>query len=98
MKKDYKKLFSNLCCSACKNGFDENSIEIIREENHLLTVHLRCKHCGKDFGTALIRLERTKHQEPLVAVDGPDAINTDDVIDAHEFIKELGGDWNKYFE
>ncbi len=97
MRKNYKKLFSNLCCSVCKNGFDEDSIEIIREENNLLTVHLTCKHCGKDFGTTLLKLKTVQTQEPLTVIDGPEPINTDDVLDAHEFIKELGEDWNKYF-
>ena len=98
MSKNYKKLFANLCCSVCKNEFDENSIETIREENNLLTVHLVCKKCGKDFGTALLKLQASKIQEPLTIVDGPEPINTEDVINAHKFIKELGGDWDKYFK
>ena len=35
MKKKIEKLFSNLCCSHCKNSFDENSITIKREEEGL---------------------------------------------------------------
>ena len=32
MKKKIGQLFNNLCCSQCKNSFDENSITIKREE------------------------------------------------------------------
>ena len=37
-----------------------------------------------------------KDYEPLEVTEGPEPITYDDVIDAHRFIKELEGDWNKY--
>ena len=39
MKKKIEKLFANLCCSHCKNSFDENSITIKREEEGLTVIH-----------------------------------------------------------
>lgn len=36
MKRKLKALFSNLCCSVCKHGFDEDSIQIKREEKGCL--------------------------------------------------------------
>lgn len=98
MKKKIEKLFENLCCSQCRNGFDEDSITIKRQEEGLSVVQLECKHCGKSFGVAFLGLSNidVKNYEPLEVVEGPDPITFDDVIDAHRFIQELDGDWGKY--
>lgn len=98
MKKKIKKLFDNLCCSYCRNGFDEDSITIKREEEGLTVVNLTCRHCGKNFGVAFLGFSdiNIKTYEPLVVQEGPDPISYDDVIDAHRFIKNLDSDWNKY--
>ena len=98
MKKKISKLFSNLCCSYCRNGFDEDSIVVKRQEDGLTVVGLECKHCGKSFGVAFLGLSNVdvKNYEPLEVTEGPEPINYDDVIDAHRFIKNLDADWNKY--
>ena len=98
MKKKMKILFENLCCSQCKNGFDENSIVIKREEAGLLVTHLECQHCRKSFGVAFLGFNSIdiKDASPLEIQDGPEPINYDDVIDAHEFIKNLDENWQKH--
>ena len=98
MKKKLKNLFDNLCCSQCRNGFDEESITIKREEEGLTVVNLTCKHCGKNFGLAFLGFADidVKDPKPLEVVEGPEPISYDDVIDAHRFIKQLNSDWNKY--
>ena len=97
MKEKLKVLFSNLCCSQCKNGFDENSIEIKRQESGLLVVHLTCQHCGKNFGVAFVGLSNLEvKSEPLEVQVGPEAISYNDVIDAHRFIRDLDEHWQDY--
>lgn len=96
MKKKLKVLFDNLCCSQCKAGFDDESIEIKREEDGLLVTHLVCKYCGKSFGVAFLGLSKIEVKEPLEVQDGPEPINYDDVIDAHRFIKNLDGHWQDF--
>ena len=97
MKEKLRVLFSNLCCSKCKNGFDENSIEIKRQENGLLVAHLTCQHCGKDFGVAFIGLSNLEvKSEPLEVQEGPEPISYYDVIDAHRFIKDLDEHWQDH--
>ena len=92
-----KVLFGNLCCSVCKNEFDEESITILRKEKGLLSANLSCKHCGKDFGTTFIGLSgQNIKSEPVIIQEGPLPINYDDVLDAHLFIKELDKTWQKY--
>lgn len=98
MKKKLEKLFENLCCSQCKNNFNENSFVIKREEEGLTVVGLSCIHCGKDFGLAFLGFGdiEVKNTEPLEVLEGPEPINYDDVIEAHRFIKNLEDDWSKY--
>lgn len=98
MKKKIEKLFSNLCCSYCRNGFDEKSFMIKREEEELTVVALQCTHCGKNFGLAFLGFSDidVKSYEPLEVQEGPEPINYDDVIDAHRFIKTLDADWQKH--
>lgn len=98
MKKKIEKLFSNLCCSQCRNSFDKDSITIKRQEEGLTVIGLECKHCGKNFGVAFLGMSDidVKNYEPLEVTEGPEPISYDDVIDAHIFIKKLEKDWNKY--
>lgn len=98
MKKKLEKLFDNLCCSQCKNGFNEDSITIKREEEGLTVINLSCKHCGKNFGLAFLGFSEidVKNYDALEVQEGPEPISYDDVIDAHRFIKRLDSDWNKY--
>lgn len=96
MKKKLKVLFDNLCCSQCKSSFDEDSIQIKREEEGLLVTHLVCQHCGKSFGVAFLGLSGVEVKEPLEVQDGPEPINYDDVIDAHRFIKNLDEHWQDF--
>ena len=97
IKNKLKIIFADLCCSQCKNEFDENSIEIKRQERGLLVTDLSCKKCGKSFGTAFIGLSHLDvKSEPLEVIEGPEAINYDDVINAHKFIKDLDEHWKDY--
>ena len=98
MKKKIEKLFNNLCCSHCRNSFDEDSVKVKREEEGLTVISLECQKCGKNFGVAFLGFSDidVKNYEPLEVQDGPEPISCDDVIEAHRFIKKLDGDWNKY--
>ena len=99
MKKGYEKLFANLCCSQCKSGFDGDSVTVKREEAGLTVFNLACQHCSKNFGAAFVGfsgLELKENPAPLEVQEGPEPINYDDVIEAHNFIQELDGDWQKH--
>ena len=104
MKRKIATLFKELCCSACKSDFDENSVSIMREEKthgeEMIVLRLACQKCGKSFGVAFLglsdfRLKNYNDEELVLHVQaGADPISTDDVLDAHKFIKKLG--WNLF--
>lgn len=109
MEKKISILFKNLCCSKCKSDFDESSIDIMRQENspeeNMIVAKLTCQHCGKSFGLAFLGLgdldvKEAQTDEDIAFAIREEAppISTDDVLDAHEFIKNLDEDWNKYLK
>lgn len=101
-KKIVDMLFSDMCCSECKADFTEDSIFVLRKEKNLNVLQIVCQNCGKSFGIALLGgcIEKDKsHTQADMALqiqDGPDAICYDDVIDAHNFFKNLDENWQKY--
>lgn len=101
-KMNIQKLFSDLCCSNCGHDFDENSIFVVREEEGLFVLQVVCQNCKKSFGIAILGMESISFKEKdddkltLHIKDLPEPISTDDVIDAHRFIKNLDKDWQKY--
>lgn len=108
MKRKITTLFKELCCSHCKSDFDENSVDIIREENsngeEMLVFKLICQSCGKSFGVAFLGvsdLELKDSEEDDLALKvkvGAEPITTDEVLDAHKFIKSLDKDWQKFID
>jgi hypothetical protein len=101
-KLNFKKLFADLCCSNCGHDFDENSVFILREEEGLFVIQVVCPECQKSFGIAILGLEsvaiKNKDEDklPLQIKELPEPISSDDVLDAHKFIKNLDSDWQKY--
>lgn len=106
MKRKIATLFKELCCSACKSDFDEKSVIIMREEKtpdeEMIVFRLACKECGKSFGVAFLGISDfalknyTEDDLTLHVQEGANPISTDDVLDAHKFIKKLDKDWQKF--
>lgn len=89
-EKDIKILLKNLCCSKCRNDFTSDSLTIKEREGNILICSLKCNLCGKDFGDVVFNFNRkSKEHSPLNIIEGPLPITTDDVIDAHRFIKKM---------
>lgn len=101
-KLNIQKLFADLCCSNCGHDFDENSVFILREEEGLFVLQVVCPNCQKSFGVAILGAasiafkEKDDEKLALQIKDLPEPISSDDVIDAHRFIKKLDKDWQKY--
>lgn len=102
-KKIINLLFSDMCCSECKMDFTDKSVFFLRKEENLSVLQIVCQNCGKSFGIAILghcdeKQDKTTSEKDLALQiqEGPDAICYDDVIDAHNFFKNLDDDWEKY--
>lgn len=108
MRRKIATMFKELCCSACKSDFDESSVVIMREEKNpdeeMIVFRLACQKCGKSFGVAFLgisdfRLKNyTEDDLTLHVQQGASPISSDDVLDAHKFIKKLDKDWQKFID
>lgn len=104
MKRKVATLFKELCCSQCKEDFDENSVVIMREEDEMIVLKMVCQHCKKSFGVAFLGISDfdLKNYPPseedlvLCPKENVGPISEDDVLDAHRFIKDLDVNWLKF--
>ena len=88
-QKDIKTLFSELCCSRCKNEFTKNSIKILERDCDIMLCSLSCEKRGKDYGEVVFNFNRKSDKHlPLDIVEGPPPIDFDDVIEAHRYIRK----------
>lgn len=89
MGKKFKKLFSNLCCSYCRNDIDSDAFSIVRKEKGLNVVRMVCPKCGKDFGIGMLKVHEGVGQPhvPLEIIQGSQPITFDEVLDVHEYLK-----------
>lgn len=98
---DYVKfVFSKMVCSCCDIQFTPECVEIIRVEENCALVKIVCTHCGRNYGIAVVGIEtyereREQEEDKVIIPDMP-AITFDDVIEAHEFIDNMGADWMKH--
>jgi hypothetical protein len=102
MEKSFKLLFKNLCCSKCKNDFDEDSIKSVHKEKDYNVIHLVCSKCGKDFGLAFLKLSDniSDNENDIELKDSRNKppITSNEVIDAHEYIKDFENNWKKFID
>lgn len=91
-----KQFFINMPCFKCNNLFTEDKIHLLRNESNYQVLKISCD-CGKNIGIAIMGLgldEITSNVE--IDNDNMAAINSDDVLNAHQFICNLDKDWHKY--
>jgi len=108
-KTDIKKLFWGMKCPDCDRNFDDKSFTVMRQEDGLFVLQVKCKKCHKGFGIALLGLDKdelsasinkdfTAAPEDESNDEEARAIDYDDILDAHEFIKNLDENWRRYME
>lgn len=96
-----KLFFSKMKCTRCDNFFEDEDIEILRQEGSYTVVRIHCEHCQKSIGVAILGIDKEQMQDALEfhqpdMEQGPPPIDYDDVVAAHEFFSNLGDDWLKF--
>lgn len=102
MEKDISLLLKDLCCSRCKADFDEKSVKYIHEEKEYKIINLVCQKCGKEFGIAFLKITDNTSDDikDIILRDNRDKppIDSNEVIDAHEYIKDFETNWKKFLD
>ncbi len=105
-QKDIQKLLASMRCSKCASNFEEDSFSVMRNEDGLFVLQIKCKKCNKGFGMALLGLDKEEILDSINVdfektekrSDSPEVIDYDDILDAHEFIQNLEENWKKYMD
>lgn len=92
-----QEYFTRMQCKHCNRPFTEDAVYMLKQDKYVTVVRIVCSHCKVPLGTAIIsgkdiRFPTRTKSKP----EGPPAITKDEVLDAHEFFKNLEGDWMKY--
>ena len=96
-----KLFFSKMKCTNCENPFNDEDIEILRQEDGYTVVRICCEHCQKNIGVAILGIDKDQMQkslemhQPEVSYE-PSPIDYDDVLEAKDFFQSLGDDWLKF--
>jgi len=96
-----KLFFSKMKCTRCENFFEDEDVEILREEGNYTVVRIHCEHCQKSIGVAILGVDKEQMQKAL-ELNQPDMeqeappIDYEDVLAAHDFFQGLGDDWLKF--
>lgn len=102
--------FSHVKCSHCHEFFNDDAIQLVRQESNNIVVRIACAKCGKNLGLAILGIDRSEYKNSLKFsedtaknTDLPISINSDespisydDVMEAHQFFSALGDDWAKH--
>ncbi len=99
--------FKQKKCNYCNENFESNSIKLLKQETKVVVVQITCSFCHHAYGTAVVAMNSEPIPSENVIPIGWSkkdvkrlskfkAINEDDVLTAHRFIKDLGHDWIKY--
>lgn len=109
-KKKIVKMLDELCCSDCHASFDENSVDIVRKEENLYVVKIICSNCQKSFGLAMLGINSIEFKDEIKQTKFTDEdlkfmldvedtpISYDDVLDAHEYIKNIDEHWQNFIK
>ena len=104
------EFFSHVKCVNCNEFFNNDAIQLVRQESNSIVVRIACVNCGKNLGLAILGIDRAGYKNSLgfsedthgnndmpISVNvNNDPITYDDVVEAHQFFSSLGDDWSKY--
>lgn len=100
-----QNFFTRMTCNFCHKPFEEEDVELIREEEGVFIVGVYCHNCNRQVGVAMVGIEPQGmegariYRDPEFTDDDIqrlsqfDPITEDDVIEAHQFIEALDGEW-----
>ncbi len=101
-----QSFFSRMRCNFCSHSFTPEDIQLLRQEEGIYIVNVYCTHCETQNGVAMVGVEVPERDhafpdpeltdEELNRLAEFDPITEDDVLSAHQFFRNLDGDWQRF--
>ena len=101
-----QNFFTRMRCNYCSHSFSPEDIQLIRQDESIYIVNVYCNHCSTQNGVAMVGVEVPGEgqvfpdpeltEEELERLADFQPITDDDVLEAHEFISQLDGNWTRF--
>jgi hypothetical protein len=96
-------VFGTVRCANCGAVYGRDSIAVVGNRDEYWFVRCACETCGTQ-GLGVVIVKRVLSDPPpeglapVVADDGQDRLRVDDVLEAHELLRNYAGDMHGLFE
>lgn len=102
-----QEYFQQKVCRFCSRKYEQEGIELLRQEPGVLVVRVSCSACGQPLGVAIVgTTPKAESKKPRsygewtkkdrTRLSKLPKITYDDVLSAHQFFQNLGSDWSKH--
>ncbi len=100
-----RQLIANVKCAICSREYSEDDVAIMGQQDDVWMLMVSCQHCGTQ-GIILAMVKEDEEQvevvtdltaEELERMEGMPAIDIDDVLDVHRFLRDFDGDSQDLF-
>ncbi len=93
-------VFGTVRCANCGAVYGRDSIAVVGNRDEYWFVRCTCESCGtQGLGVVIVkRVEDAPPAEAQVLADDGDSIRVDDVLEAHELLRDYVGDIHGLFE
>lgn len=100
MKMPLENLQALVRCPVCNKKYRQTKMVVLAEEEKRTTLHLICDECGAStivfislgqFGVVSLGMLTDLEQGEAKRVFQGEAVNSDHVIEAHQFLKDYSG-------
>ena len=99
-----KKLLSNIKCSICGRHYEPAHIKVLKHREDLWFLSVFCPACkSQGLVAAVIREDRAPEivteltDDEISKFAASPSLESDDVLEMHEFLKDFGGDFLSLF-
>jgi hypothetical protein len=96
-------VFGTVRCANCGAVYGRDSIAVVGNRDEYWFVRCTCETCGTQ-GLGVVIVKRVTDEPPAIAGatyaldDGEERIHVDDVLEAHELLRDYVGDVHGLFE
>ena len=98
-----KRLFTSIKCGSCGQSFRSGDIEVLGQREGMWFLRARCAACHNQClvaaiineGRADVVTDLTEAERERFAT--MDVVGADDVLDMHNFLKDVDGDFARLF-
>ncbi|MDD4858945.1 MAG: hypothetical protein PHR56_01890 [Dehalococcoidales bacterium] len=100
-----KKLISNIKCSSCRQRYESQNVEVLGCSDQMWFIQALCSSCHTQ-SLVVAMVQKTRHPEPVTDLTRTEqgkfvitgAVNSDDLLKMHNYLKTFDGDFMCLFE